>query len=195
MVSDWEDIKKLVSIHRVAADDKEATRQAVLTGIDMSMVPNDLSFADHLVKLVEEGAVPMARIDQAVLRVLALKERLGLFDDPLLGIEAYEAVSFYPLATESGMLREVLVQAFEHPECELRYAPYSKTPKPPEASFSMLMPEHDKVIFQVRDSEVDRVVGTVLKPIMNRPWPELGGLKVGVDVEVGKVLGRVETWK
>ncbi|HXT21708.1 MAG TPA: glycoside hydrolase family 3 N-terminal domain-containing protein, partial [Thermoanaerobaculia bacterium] len=88
IVSDWEDIKKLVTIHRVAKDDKEATRQAVLAGIDMSMVPLDTSFADLLVQFVEEGAVPMARIDQAVTRILTLKERLGLFDDPLLGISA-----------------------------------------------------------------------------------------------------------
>lgn len=85
VVSDWEDIKKLVTIHRVAADEKEATRIAVLAGIDMSMVPLDYSFADILVSLVEEGAVPMARIDEAAGRVLALKEKLGLFDDPLLG--------------------------------------------------------------------------------------------------------------
>ncbi|HEV8631745.1 MAG TPA: glycoside hydrolase family 3 N-terminal domain-containing protein, partial [Thermoanaerobaculia bacterium] len=85
VVSDWEDIKKLATVHRVAADEKEATRIAVLAGIDMSMVPLDLSFADLLVKLVEEGAVPMARIDQAVGRILTLKERLGLFEDPLLG--------------------------------------------------------------------------------------------------------------
>jgi beta-glucosidase len=88
VVSDWEDIKKLVTIHRVAADEKEATRQAVLAGIDMSMVPLELSFADLLVQLVEEGAVPMARIDEAVTRVLVLKERLGLFEDPLLGVAA-----------------------------------------------------------------------------------------------------------
>lgn len=85
VVSDWEDIKKLVTIHRVATDEKEATRLAVLAGIDMSMVPLDYSFADLLVALVEEGKVPMARIDEAVGRILTLKERLGLFDDPVLG--------------------------------------------------------------------------------------------------------------
>lgn len=86
IVSDWEDIKKMVNIHRTAKDEKEATRQAVLAGIDMSMVPLDLSFADLLVQLVEEGAVPMSRIDEAVTRVLVLKERLGLFEDPMLGV-------------------------------------------------------------------------------------------------------------
>lgn len=82
-VSDWEDIKKLVTIHRVAADEKEATRMAVLAGIDMSMVPSDFSFADHLLALVKEGAVPQARIDEAVRRILTLKFELGLFDRPM----------------------------------------------------------------------------------------------------------------
>jgi beta-glucosidase len=82
-VSDWEDIKKLVNIHRVAATEKEATRMSVLAGIDMSMVPSDYSFADHLVALAKEGAVPQSRIDEAVRRILVLKFELGLFDDPM----------------------------------------------------------------------------------------------------------------
>jgi len=85
-VSDWEDIKKLVNIHRVARDEKEATRQAVLAGIDMSMVPSDYSFSDLLLQLVEEGQVPVSRIDEAVRRILTLKWKLGLFDDPLRGV-------------------------------------------------------------------------------------------------------------
>jgi beta-glucosidase len=67
VVSDWEDIKKLVSQWKVAADEKEATRLAVLAGIDMSMVPSDYTFSDLLVQLVKEGRVPMARIDEAVI--------------------------------------------------------------------------------------------------------------------------------
>jgi beta-glucosidase len=83
VVSDWQDIKKLVSIWRIAANDKEATRLAVLAGIDMSMVPDDLSFADHLIALVKEGAVPQSRIDEAVRRILWVKFELGLFDKPM----------------------------------------------------------------------------------------------------------------
>src|SRR5205814_6258857 len=82
VVSDWEDIKKLVTIWRVAATEKEATRMAVMAGIDMSMVPNDYSFADHLIALVKEGAVPQARIDEAVRRILRVKFELGLFENP-----------------------------------------------------------------------------------------------------------------
>src|ERR671939_373696 len=88
VVSDWEDIKKLVSQWRVAADEREATRMAVMAGIDMSMVPSDYSFADIMKQLVGEGALPRARVDEAVRRILRVKFDLGLFDrspvDPAL---------------------------------------------------------------------------------------------------------------
>jgi beta-glucosidase len=82
VVSDWEDIKKLVTVWHVAATEKEATRMAVMAGIDMSMVPLDYSFADHLIALVKEGAVPQSRIDEAVRRILRVKFELGLFENP-----------------------------------------------------------------------------------------------------------------
>lgn len=83
VVSDWEDIKKLVTIWRVAANEKEATRMAVMAGIDMSMVPSDYSFSDQLLALVKEGAVPQTRIDEAVRRILRVKFELGLFENSM----------------------------------------------------------------------------------------------------------------
>ncbi len=83
VVSDWEDIKKLVNIWRVAPTEKEATRMAVMAGIDMSMVPSDYSFSDNLIALVKEGAVPQSRIDEAVRRILKVKFELGLFENPM----------------------------------------------------------------------------------------------------------------
>ena len=83
VVTDWEDIKKLVNIWRIAANEKEATRLAVLAGNDMSMVPSDYSFSDHLIALVKEGAVPQSRIDEAVRRILRVKFELGLFENPM----------------------------------------------------------------------------------------------------------------
>ncbi len=82
VVSDWEDIKKLVTMWRIAGNEKEATRMAVMAGIDMSMVPLDYSFADHLLALAKEGAVPQSRIDEAVRRILRVKFELGLFEKP-----------------------------------------------------------------------------------------------------------------
>src|SRR5438094_4686223 len=92
VVSDWMDIKKLVGVHHIAANEKEATRIAILAGIDMSMVPSDYSFSNLLLQLVNEGTVPVSRVDEAVSRVLSMKARLGLFDDPVRGIEAKTAV-------------------------------------------------------------------------------------------------------
>lgn len=82
-VTDWEDIMKLVIIHHVASTQKEAVKIAVNAGIDMSMVPNDVKFADYLLELVNEGQVPMSRIDESVRRILRMKEKLGLFEQPL----------------------------------------------------------------------------------------------------------------
>src|SRR6267378_3671455 len=88
VVSDWMDIKGLVSTHHIAANEKEATRIAVLAGVDMSMVPSDYSFSDLLLALAQEGKVPASRIDEAVWRILTVKYQLGLFEDPLRGIDS-----------------------------------------------------------------------------------------------------------
>ena len=83
VVSDWQDIQKLVTVWKVAADEKEATRLAIMAGIDMSMVPQSYSFSDLLLQLVNEGKVPLSRIDEAVRRILLVKFDLGLFEDPM----------------------------------------------------------------------------------------------------------------
>ncbi len=83
IVSDWEDIKKLVSQWKIAKDEKEATMLAVNAGIDMSMVPSAYSFPDLLLELVKEKKVPMTRIDDAVRRILRVKFELGLFENPM----------------------------------------------------------------------------------------------------------------
>jgi len=92
VVSDWMDIKKLVGVHHIAANEKEATRIAVLAGIDMSMVPSDYSFSNLLLELAQEGKVPVSRVDEAVRRILTVKYQMGLFDDPLRGMESKTVV-------------------------------------------------------------------------------------------------------
>ena len=79
-VSDWEDVIRLHTRHRVAATPKEAVRLAVDAGLDMSMVPVDYSFYDLLVELVKEGAISEERINLSVRRILELKKKLGLFE-------------------------------------------------------------------------------------------------------------------
>lgn len=80
-VTDWEDIYKLVNVHHVAKDEREAVKMAINAGIDMSMVPNDLRFSDLLYELTLSGEVPQQRIDEAVYRILAMKLKLGMFEN------------------------------------------------------------------------------------------------------------------
>ncbi|QCK14514.1 beta-glucosidase [Mangrovivirga cuniculi] len=82
-VSDWEDVIRLHTRHRVASTPKEAVRMAVDAGLDMSMVPYDYSFYDLLVELVKEGTISEERLDESVRRILKLKSDLGLFAQPV----------------------------------------------------------------------------------------------------------------
>ncbi len=82
IITDWADINNLFSREKVAKDKKDAIRIAINAGIDMSMDPYSIDFCILLKELVEEGQVPMSRIDDAVRRILRLKYRLGLFDAP-----------------------------------------------------------------------------------------------------------------
>lgn len=81
-VTDWSDIDYLHSRHRVTENYKESIKTAVNAGIDMAMVPVDLEFPKLLKELVEEGEVPMSRINESVHRILRVKFLLGLFDQP-----------------------------------------------------------------------------------------------------------------
>ncbi len=89
IVTDWEDIGYLVSRHRVAKDYREATKLAINAGIDMAMVPMSLEFSDALLQLAKDGEVSMARIDEAVSRILKVKFKLGLFENPYPKDRAY----------------------------------------------------------------------------------------------------------
>lgn len=82
IVTDWEDIIRLHTRHNIAATPREAVVKAINAGIDMSMVPGDFSFYDLLIEAVGKGEVSMQRIDDAVSRILILKYKLGLFDNP-----------------------------------------------------------------------------------------------------------------
>ena len=83
LVTDWEDIKYLVSRHKVAENYRDAVKLAIDAGIDMSMVPTDLEFPGILLDLIKDGEISEARIDESVRRILHLKLELGLFENPI----------------------------------------------------------------------------------------------------------------
>jgi beta-glucosidase len=82
VVTDWQDINNLYVRDHIAGNDKDAIELAINTGIDMAMVPYDTLFCKDLKELVLEKKVSMARIDDAVRRILRMKYRLGLFEKP-----------------------------------------------------------------------------------------------------------------
>ena len=113
IVTDWADIANLHGRERVASTQKEAVKLAINAGIDMAMVPYDCQFAIDLKELVEEGEVPMSRVDDAVRRVLRLKMRLGLFDTPntlLADYPEFGGEAYAKLAYEAAVESEVLVK-------------------------------------------------------------------------------------
>lgn len=81
IVTDWADIDNLWKRDHVAANKKDAICMAINAGIDMSMDPYSTDFCTYLTQLVDEGRVSMARIDDAVRRIIRLKIRVGLLDN------------------------------------------------------------------------------------------------------------------
>jgi beta-glucosidase len=83
VISDFGDVPALQNAYHVAADFPEAIAQAVNAGIDISMTPFDyVGWNNGLIQNVQNRVVSRKRIDQSVRRILTLKFRLGLFDDP-----------------------------------------------------------------------------------------------------------------
>jgi beta-glucosidase len=95
VVSDWGAVKLL------PGDSGEQIASAINAGIDMVMVPDDYqAFIRQLAVQIEEGTVPMERIDDAVYRILLAKFRMGLFEHPFADPELEAAVG-------SGQHREL----------------------------------------------------------------------------------------
>ena len=107
IVTDWADINNLYTRERIAKDKKDAIRIAINAGIDMAMEPYNWDFCPLLKELVEEGAVPMSRIDDAVRRVLRMKYRLNLFEQP------WTNPADYPLFGSQEHAAEALAAAEE----------------------------------------------------------------------------------
>jgi beta-glucosidase len=82
VISDWGAVKELIP-HGVAEDEREAAAKAILAGVDIEMMT--ACYVKNLKHLVETNEVDEAVIDEAVIRILELKHKLGLFDNPYRG--------------------------------------------------------------------------------------------------------------
>ncbi|WP_214631307.1 glycoside hydrolase family 3 N-terminal domain-containing protein [Paenibacillus agaridevorans] len=79
LISDWGAVKEMIP-HGVAEDEKECARKAIEAGVDIEMMSP--CYPHHLQELVEGGDVDIRLLDEAVMRVLKLKRKLGLFENP-----------------------------------------------------------------------------------------------------------------
>jgi len=80
VVSDWDSVLELVN-HGVAEDDADAAAIALHAGVDMDMVSN--TYINTLADNLQKGKTSQDDIDEAVRRILRIKLRAGLFDQPM----------------------------------------------------------------------------------------------------------------
>jgi beta-glucosidase len=109
VVSDWE------AINQIGPNFYESVVTAINAGIDMNMVPyNYKLFIDAMTMAVENGDIPLERIDDAVRRILTVKFELGLFERPfsdpalidVVGSEAHRALAREAVAKSAVLLKD-----------------------------------------------------------------------------------------
>lgn len=103
VVSDYTADMELID-HGFAEDERDATRLAFLAGVDMSMQSG--FYADHLADLVEKGDVPMHVLDEGVRRVLAVKQAIGLLDDPYRSLDPAIEADTAALPAHTALARD-----------------------------------------------------------------------------------------
>jgi beta-glucosidase len=117
VVSDYFSIAQLAANHRVAADNSEAAVLSLKAGLDLEL-PFTNCYGGPLQKAVEKGLVPAALIDRAVARILNLKFKLGLFENPYAEPEAVIDITDSPenraLALEAARKSIVLLKNDNH---------------------------------------------------------------------------------
>ncbi len=83
-MSDWEDVERLHSRHKIAATRKDGIVRSFNAGLDLNMAVCHIEAVDLMEQAIADGEIDMARLDDAVRRVLLTKFKLGLFDaDPV----------------------------------------------------------------------------------------------------------------
>lgn len=84
VISDWGAISEMIP-HGVAANEKEAAELAIKAGVDIEMMTS--TYSHYLAELIAEGRIDASLVDEAVLRILELKNDLGLFENPYRGAD------------------------------------------------------------------------------------------------------------
>ena len=92
VVSDWMDIERMHDYHNVAETLKDAYRISVDAGMGMHM--HGPEFYEAIIECVKEGSIPEKQIDAAVSKILEVKFRLGLFENPFIDLKKKDEIVF-----------------------------------------------------------------------------------------------------
>ncbi len=107
VISDWESIRFLCQ-QGVAKDNSEAAVAAINAGIDMDMVDN--CYYDYLEQAVKDGTVSVEAIDEAVRRILTIKDKMGLFENPYIEVKECNLDKHRQIAKEIAAESMVLLK-------------------------------------------------------------------------------------
>ncbi len=100
-VSDWNDISRIDIWHHVAKDFKQSIEFSVNAGMDMNM--HGPIFDKHLIALVNEKKVDIERVNFACRKILEVKFRLGLFENPFIDVKKAKEVNFSKAHQENAL--------------------------------------------------------------------------------------------
>lgn len=109
LISDFAAIYETIA-HGCSEDAKDAAHKAALAGVDIDMMTE--CYRSELIRLVEDGTIPEALIDESVLRILTLKNKLGLFGDPYKGMGAEKEAQMQLTEEHRALARKAAAQTF-----------------------------------------------------------------------------------
>ncbi|HEU4961916.1 MAG TPA: glycoside hydrolase family 3 N-terminal domain-containing protein [Sphingomonas sp.] len=160
VVSDYTADEELIA-HGYAADGRDAAKKAFIAGVDMSMQSG--LYNQWLPDLVEKGEVPEAQVDASVRRVLALKEQLGLFDNPYRSMSYKAEKTHVAMPATRKLSREAGGRSIVLLKNENKLLPLSKSP----GKIALIGPFGDD------------------KANLAGPWAFMADESIGVDIASG----------
>lgn len=109
LISDWAAIEEII-YHGYCADPREAAVRAAEAGVDIDMMTG--IYPEQLCGLVREGRIPEALIDEAVARILELKNKLGLFENPYKDADEEQEKKVILCEKHRALAREAAQKSF-----------------------------------------------------------------------------------
>ena len=126
LISDWAAIEEMIP-HGYCADRKEAAIRAIRAGVDIDMMTG--IYSEQLAKLVKEGTIPESLVDEACLRILTLKNKLGLFENPFKDADEAKEKTVIRSEKHRALAKKAAAESFVLLKNEEKTLPLKKTSK------------------------------------------------------------------